>query len=83
MLLRLPIHEIKLFREFARAEAFAVEARIKRCNRAIRWLVSPVLLTTTAIRVYRYGRQLGLPIATMQRAAQAELDDLNAPPEVR
>jgi len=83
MLLRLPIHEIKLFRQFARAEAFAVQERIERRPRAIRWLVSPFALTAAAIKIYRYGRQLGLPIATMKRAAQAELDDLDAPPEVR
>lgn len=49
------------------------------------WVLGKSGDQTTALlcRFSRYGRQLGLPIATMQRAAKAELDDLNAPPEVR
>lgn len=80
--IELPFHQIKLFRAFVRAEYLAYEARML----ARRWPFNYFPFDAAMVAVWRIWRksiELGLPYRTMRRAADAELDEINAPDELK
>jgi hypothetical protein len=76
--IRLPTHEVKLFRAFLRAEVGALEARVAARGRVAAFLTAPFSAVASAWRCYRYGASLGLPIPTIKRAGIAEFEEMEA-----